>query len=125
MLKQIIITISCFILLVGCEYEKLEPMDLGELPTGVSLQDSLMPVFDLSCNTSGCHNAGGIPPDLSSANAYNSIVFGGYVDTAFPDQSILYQRMIDEVKPMPPAGILPNHDLKLILGWITEGAQDN
>jgi len=125
MIKQTIIAICCFILLASCEYEKLEPMDLGDLPTDVSLQDSLIPVFDISCNTSGCHNAGGIPPDLTAPNAYNAIVFGGYVDTAFPEQSILYQRMIDEVKPMPPAGLLPTHDLKLVLGWITEGAPDN
>lgn len=122
--SNIYILLGACVILFACEAEKLEPVEIGELPTNVSFKDSIMPIFDISCNTSGCHNNGGIPPDLSHANAYNSLVYGNYVNTEVPEESGVYLRMIDDARPMPPEGINLK-DAAYVLGWITEGAEDN
>lgn len=108
-------------LLFSCENAQL-PVPDNTLPTNVSFTSQVIPIFNKSCNTSGCHSAGGIPPDLSEGNAYNSVTLGGMLNLTTPDQSTIYKRII---KDMPPGGLIPQEEKNIILGWITEGAQNN
>ena len=91
----------------------------------VSFQDDIIPIFNESCNFSGCHNEGGKAPDLSPANAYDALLSGNYIDTIAPDNSELYQWMIgNRSLDMPLTGPDATYNA-LVLKWITEGAQNN
>ena len=38
------------------------------------------------------------------------------------DDSVLYQRIIDEVRPMPPGGVMPQSNTDIVGQWIDDGA---
>ena len=116
-----IVIFGSLTLFFSCESEQL-PVPDNTLPTNVSFTSQVIPIFNKSCNNSGCHNSGGIPPDLSAGNAYNSMIFGGQINLSNPDQSLIYKRMI---KDMPPGGLVPQEEKNIVLGWITEGAKNN
>ncbi len=118
----LLILAGSFFMFNGCEYEKTEPVEEIE---NVSLSNDLMPIFNRSCNMGGCHDAGGIPPDLTEENAYIHIILLNQVDTNNPESSILYDRMQDPRNPMPPEGLLSEYEINLVLQWIKEGIKDN
>ena len=120
---KFIILLTISVGFFSCEYEQVEP--ITELPTDVSFQTDLIPIFNQSCNTAGCHNAGGIAPDLSEGNAYTVLVNGNMLDMNNAENSILYKRMIDVQKPMPLSGILSKSQTNKVLVWIREGALNN
>jgi hypothetical protein len=104
----------------SCTYETLP---LPEVPDEISFSENIVPILNTSCNGAGCHNQGGIPPNLSEDVAWANLVFGGYVDTLNVESSILY------VKILPPGGSMAkfasDQDRALILNWIEQGAKDN
>ena len=120
---KFIILLTISVGFFSCEYEQVEP--ITELPTDVSFQTDLIPIFNQSCNTAGCHNAGGIAPDLSEGNAYTVLVNGNMLDLNNAENSILYKRMIDVQSPMPLSGILSKSQTNKVLVWIREGALNN
>ena len=119
---RFIIFILLSIVVASCTYEKIE--EETDLPKEISFQKDIMPIFNISCNSSGCHNNGGISPDLSPANAYEDIKTTGMLDMTTPENSVLYVRMIDVADPMPLTGVMP-YESSVVLSWITEGAKDN
>lgn len=108
----------------SCEKDYFIPVK-SIIPDSVSFSANVIPVFDKSCNSSGCHNTGGIAPDLTAENAYNDLILYQMVDTLNPAGSILYTRMISAGNPMPPSGILKGGEDQLILKWIEQGARNN
>ncbi len=106
--------------LVSCTYEEIKPQKV-DVPDSVKFSVNVIPIFNTSCNKSGCHSQGGIPPDLSSKNAYTSLIFFGYVDVDDPESSIIYEKIT--------TGSMKNNatdqDRALILEWIKQGALDN
>ncbi len=127
MLKKyfsIIITLTMFgIGLTSCEWSQIEPVDV--LPENVSFGNDLIPIFTQSCNSVGCHNSGGISPDLSEENGFNDITSSNMLNFDNPANSELYIRMIDFQSPMPISGILSKTQTDKVLVWIIEGAQNN
>lgn len=106
--------------LCSCEYEWIQP-DKKPVPTEVSFTNDIMPIFDSGCNTGVCHGAGATPPDLTPANAFSSLMDGGFVDTDTPEASILYTTMKSgTMKTYTTPG-----DEDIVLGWITQGAKNN
>ncbi len=110
--------VSCVV--ASCTYEEIKPQKV-DVPDSVKFSLNIIPIFNTSCNTTGCHNKGGIPPDLSPENAYTSLSFFGYLDTDIPESSIIYEKIL--------TGSMKNNatdqDRSLILKWIKQGAQDN
>lgn len=113
----------------GCSYDSgiltIEPPDV-DTTVQVSFSEDILPLFDeLKCNISGCHNTGGIPPDLTPANAYDELTQGGYINTEKPADSELMQWLLgNRSLPMPLSG--PNNNLnEKVLAWIIQGAKDN
>ncbi len=119
---KIIILLMISIGSYSCVWEQVEPST--DVPENVSFQNDLIPMFNQNCNTTGCHDLNGTPPDLSPANAYMEITTKGWIDATTPENSILYKRMIDTKSPMPPWGVL-DYPSKQVLSWIKEGAKNN
>lgn len=104
----------------ACTYEQIAPQEIT-VPDNVSFSTDVQPIFDASCNTTGCHNAGGIPPDLSPANAWVSLVYFNYLDTVTTENSVLWKK-IDTGSMKKYA---TNNDRAIIFQWIEQDAPDN
>lgn len=98
-----------------------------EIVRSVSFKDDVVPLFSKSCSVSGCHNTGGIKPDLSSDKAYNSIINGNYIDLSTPENSLIYQWLTGKKSPAMPAGSTnnPSNINQFVLAWIKQGGQNN
>lgn len=126
--KKIIGFVAGFIMLLlfGCYKDKTLISETGdEITRTVSFTSDIIPIFNKSCNTSGCHNAGGIKPDLSSGNAFVSLTNGNYINITAPESSLLYQWMAGKKNtPMPTAGVNKDYNA-LVLAWLKQKAQNN
>lgn len=127
MKRSLIIVLSALSLVVmtGCYKDVLSPgQDPNAPPQDVSFSGDLQPIFTANCTSSGCHDdKPSHNPSLVTGKSYNAIIQGGYVNTAVPTNSILY----NEVKSanMPPSGALKQSDIQKILDWIRNGAPNN
>ncbi len=125
--KKIMVFLAGFTMMmfIGCYKDKTVIIDTGvEITKTVSFSNDIAPILNNSCNISGCHNAGGIRPDLTVTNAYTSLT-GGYINTADPQASELYLWMTGKKGvPMPTSGINKDYNA-LILAWIKQGANNN
>ena len=73
----------------------------------------------------GCHNTGGVTPDLTKLNAYDALISGDYINKTIPANSELYQWMQGNRNlPMPLEGADPQANA-FVLAWIEEGALNN
>lgn len=127
--KKTIWIVSLFGLMIlimnACYYDEVLPIenvgDIGEM----SFSTDIIPIFNSSCNSAGCHNQGGQKPNLTAASAYTSLTSGGYIDTKSPEASSLYLWMRGEKSlPMPLSGPNATYNAK-ILAWIEQGALNN
>ena len=109
--------------LTGCYYDAIPTP--AAIDREVSFTGDIIPIFNKSCNSAGCHNAGGIKPDLSAANALAALSDDGYINIANPENSLLYETMTGAQTLMPPSGKLPETDRNLVLAWIEQGALNN
>lgn len=117
--------VSGFGLMYSCTYDQVLPTgpDISNLGT-MSFSDDIKPIFNASCNTSGCHD-GSVSPDLRPDNAFNALTAGNYLNTQMPENSELYQWMIGaRALPMPLSGPNTEYNNK-VLAWITQGALNN
>ena len=98
-----------------------------EVTKRVSLNDDIVPIINKSCNISGCHNAGGLKPDLSNGRVYNSLVNGNYLNTTDPAQSEIYLWLTGKRRTLMPVGAPnnPSNINQLVLAWIKQGAKNN
>ncbi|MEQ1797582.1 MAG: hypothetical protein ABL872_06500, partial [Lacibacter sp.] len=78
------------LLIAGCYKDKTVILDAAEITRTVSYAEDIVPIFNSSCNASGCHNSGGKSPDLSAGNSYNALIAGNYVDKGAAENSVLY-----------------------------------
>jgi hypothetical protein len=91
------------------------------VPDSVMFSKNIIPIFNTSCNKSGCHSQGGQTPDLTAPNAHTSLIYFGYVDVDVPESSIIYQKITTGSMKSNAT----DQDRALILEWIKEGALDN
>lgn len=107
-------------LATSCEYDFVEPVKI-EPGTKISFNNDLMPIFNNSCNSSACHGAGGFDPVLTPDNAYQNLFSLNQIDTANPEESVLYQSIT--------TGSMQEYasptDAEFILLWIEQGAENN
>jgi hypothetical protein len=111
-------------LLASCYKDIITP-DLPEDPNAppqqVSFKNELAPIFNANCTDVGCHVSGGHHPYMTSDASYQEIVNGGFVNTAFPKQSILYQEIYGEMGVHIPS----LSDRQKVYDWIRNGAPNN
>ena len=112
------------LLLNACTYdfiaeEELPPVD----PTvDVLFSTQIVPIFTDKCIA--CHKPGGQAPDLTAANAYNSIKSMNLANTAAPETSLIY------TYPNPTSSMhtwkkYSAAEAQLVLTWIQQGAKNN
>ncbi len=128
--KRIVQALAIVLLAVffapGCY--KSTTVDLSsdlEITRDVGFAADVLPIFDKSCNQSGCHSTGGIAPDLSSTNAFNALSNGGYIDVANPENSRLYGLVSGTLSPVMPVSGADPVIAATVLAWIKQGAQNN
>jgi hypothetical protein len=122
----IVAAVTAIGLLSGCYKDKTVLQDTGEeITRPVSFTGDIIPIFNKSCNGSGCHSTGGIAPDLSAGNAFLSLSAGNYTNTGTPLNSEVYLWMTGKKgSPMPLSGVNKDYNA-LILAWIKQGANNN
>ena len=93
----------------------------------VSYRNEIQPIFDKEC--SSCHDQDHQYLDLSPCCSYDQLWTLGagapYLDVDNPEQSKLYRHLTGDLLQMPIFGQLPDHEIQLVLKWISEGALDN
>jgi hypothetical protein len=119
-----LVKIFCILFIVGvamtaCTWEEIKPQKVST-PDSVKFSLSIQPIFSANCAKSGCHIKGVQAPDLSLGDAYTSLIYYGYVDTDFPESSILYQKITTGSMKDKAT----DTDRALILKWIQQGALD-
>ena len=90
--NQLLLFITGLFLMTACEYAYVEP-EVIPLPDVMSFSTYIIPIFNESCNMSGCHNTGGFSPDLTAANAYSSLFAENQIDITTPTNSMLYKEI--------------------------------
>lgn len=110
----------------ACFYDQVIPVEQPVEDVGdVTYAADIIPIFNASCNTSGCHSAGGQNPNLTAQSAYTSLTNGGYINTTDPESSELYLWMRGvKGTPMPVSGSDATYNAK-VLKWIELGALNN
>jgi hypothetical protein len=124
----LVLTASCLLLLMSCSKDvTLIIPNNEEVTQTVSLKDNLVPMFSKNCALSGCHNTGGLKPDLSADKAYNSIINGNYTDLTTPENSLIYLWLTGKKSTPMPVGAANNPDNinQFVLAWIKQGAKNN
>lgn len=98
-----------------------------EVTGPVSFKSDIVPLLNKNCSMSGCHNAGGLKPDLSEANAFNALEKGGYFDLNTPENSNVYLWLTGKKSStMPPNGNNnPDNINQFVLAWVKQGAKNN
>ena len=125
LILSLILAASLLILSPGCYKDVISPgSDPNGPPQFVSFSGDLIPIFNKSCNSSGCHDATpSHKPSLVPDKAYNSLISGGYVNTSVPNQSKIYTVL--QTGAMPPTGALNAAEQQKVLDWIRNGAPNN
>jgi hypothetical protein len=110
--------------ITGCYKDVVLPVagaDPNAPPKQYSFKTDIAPMLNMDCAKSGCHVAGAQAPDMETTVSYNSLVNGGFVNTLFPNQSIIYQELTGNMQVhMPNAA-----DVQKVYDWIRTGALDN
>ena len=119
---KIIMLLSIGLFLNSCYYDAYPEEEIsdpgtggGEVPTEVSFQADIQPIFGKCV---GCHG-GNQNPNLTEGNAYSSLV-PAYVTANDANGSTLYNKLNDGHQ-----GGVSNDNLALIKAWINDGAKDN
>ncbi len=119
-IKVTVLVLISALFIQSCEYEWIVPDD-PEMPEVVSYSNHIQPIFDRSCNMSGCHDNGGPSPNLVADKSYNALMSGGFVNVDDPESSSLYTSVrFGSMKAYAQPG-----DDAYILKWIEQGALDN
>ena len=110
--------------ITGCYKDVVLPVagaDPNAPPKQYSYKTDIATLLNTDCAKSGCHVAGAQTPDLETAVSYNSLVNGGFVNTLFPNQSILYQMITGNMEEHMPLA----SDRQKVYDWIRTGAMNN
>jgi hypothetical protein len=111
----------------GCYKTTTIVKDPGsDITTALSFSNDIIPIFQKNCALSGCHVSGGHAPDLTSTNAYSSLINGSFVKANDPDNSVIMLWLTGKKSPVMPLGSGPNPDINAkVSAWINQGAQNN
>lgn len=107
-----------FLLNNSCKHDEI-PADKFQI---ISFKDQVVPIFQNSCGTKGCHDSGSSEAGYDFTNSeeiYNSLVPSVPKD---PSKSKAYRAMTSTFQIMPPNGSLTTTQRTIIRLWIEQGA---
>lgn len=110
--------------LTGCYKDVILPdaaLDPDGPPQSVSFNADIAPMLAAKCTEAGCHDKGSHKPYMEKDISYLQITNGGFVNTALPKQSIIYNMINGEMKEYIPSAT----DRQKIYDWIRTGAANN
>jgi len=107
---------SLIVLFIFASCEK-ETLNTGGWAKNVAFQKDVLPMFQVCTD---CHGSGS-NFDLTSANAYNSLIEGALVNITAPEES----QLIKTLNGSAHSSYLNQEQKNIILGWINEGAKNN
>lgn len=109
----------------SCNYDNVvEPAPPSPTDT-VSFSQQIEPIFNSGNNCTSCHATGVQAPDLTTGNAYNSIMNLNLVNTASPETSIIYWHPDPTNTSAHTWKKYTTNQAALVLLWIQQGAKDN
>ena len=115
------VALGALLFLNACYWDNPpEPIPID--PEMVSFRTHIIPIFNKSCNSAGCHDDSH-DPDLREDKAWQSLHSGGYVNTTFPEESGIYRSVVNG--GMPPVGTLSDTEIELILAWVKKGGYND
>ncbi len=123
----LLIVTTAVVTITGCTKTTTILLDNSTaVTTTVSFSKDLTPLLTTNCAKSGCHN-GSISPNLTDANAYNSLINGSFVNTSAPENSEVYLWLTGKRSATMPLGATPNPSNinGIMLAWIKQGAKNN
>ncbi len=91
-----------------------------------SFSSTILPIFEVKCNM--CHGSLGGWDGSTYATTLETGDHAPVVIPGDPEGSLLGQKLVgthEQGTIMPPAGKLSDEEIKVIIDWITDGAQDN
>ena len=101
--------------------------DTGKTRAKVTYDDDVRPLLKRRCAT--CHSGDRTEGDLNIANFLALMQGGGsgaVIDAGSADDSYLFRVVNHDDSPeMPPAGKIPDAEIKLLRDWIDQGALEN
>jgi len=114
---SLIIGIGSTLMLVNsCKHEGIPADQMPE----VCFQSEVLPIFQNSCGTTGCHSSDG-------GNGYNFTDYSGImkaITAGNADKSKAYQAITSTFQIMPPDNALPANKRTIIRLWIEQGAKE-
>ncbi|MEO8861775.1 MAG: hypothetical protein ABI358_10155 [Ginsengibacter sp.] len=123
-----LIFIMAFVITIaGCSKTTTVIIDASPAITEtVQFSKTIVPILTQSCAASGCHG-GSVAPNLTEANAYNSLATGNFYNLANPSNSSIYLWLTGKKSASMPLGSAnnPQNINALMLAWITQGAKNN
>ena len=120
---QLLVVITLSLMTFSCYYDEFPEEASLPIPTNVSYQSDIQPLFNQNCIS--CHG-GNTAPDLRSGNSYSALINGGFVIPSDVENSILYKSLKgDGARLMPPSGELSAAKINLVRSWIASGALNN
>ena len=99
-----------------------EPPPQQEPPPGVSFQEEILPILQVSCAVAGCHAAPN-PRKGLNLETYADFEKGGVFNPGDSKGSVVIRRI--DGGGMPPGAPLADDQIQLFKDWIDEGAKNN
>lgn len=119
-----LLTCCAVLLYSGCDDDLIDSPDQIVFPdTNVSYLRHVQPLFNVSCNFSGCHSLESRAGDLALISHFDVTLKPGMVIAGEPDRSLLVQ-IVRGTSPHPAsfqARVNQNHK-DGIAQWVLEGA---
>lgn len=123
-----ILVAACTIFVTSCyKVTTLVVSNDEEITRPVILSTDLIPLFTKNCSISGCHNTGGLKPDLTTDKVFSSLINGNYINPGTPVNSEIYLWLTGKRAATMPVGAAnnPSNINQLVLAWIKQGAKNN
>ena len=109
----------------GCTHQSQQT----EVVPQVRFSGDILPILRADCAiNSGCHlgsNNTNLHINFADSAAYLTILSKQLVSTSNPTASLLYVQVNTGTMPLAPYPALSQADVRLILLWIQQGAQNN
>ncbi|MEO8762170.1 MAG: hypothetical protein ABI388_11620 [Bacteroidia bacterium] len=112
--------------LFSCKKKIIDNSSTQPLPAVVSFSQHIVPVFNASCNSSGCHSGSSAAAGLNllSSVAYQQLFSKHEIDTVNVNSSNLHIEVASGAMPKG-SNKLSEYNINLIQKWIQQKAKNN